>query len=92
MKCYGGFILALNVWKVPQKEHELNLTFIVFLHFNSQIKESTIRFLLNRSGVVQRQNLKTAARLRLDVTRFNLAVDCINAHEHSLREWLFQFL
>ncbi len=67
IKYYGGFLLALNVWKVPQKGHELNLTFVFFLHFNSHIKECTDRLLLKRSGIVQRQNLKTAARLRSDV-------------------------
>ncbi len=62
IKYFGGFISALKSWKFPQKGHELNLTFGVFLHFNSQIKESTVR-LLSRSGIVQRQNLKTASRL-----------------------------
>ncbi len=63
IKYFGGFISALKSWKFPQKVQELNLTFGVFLHSNSQIKESTVRLLLSRSGVVQRQNLKTASRL-----------------------------
>ncbi len=69
MKCCGGFICSQCVWKVQE------LTFGVFLHFNSQIKESTVRLLLSRSGVVQRQNLNTAARLFTLYTYCYLTVD-----------------
>lgn len=45
------------------------LTFRVFIYFNTQIKQCAVRLLLSGSGVVQRQDLKTAARFRFDVLK-----------------------